>query len=160
MVRCWESGSSVWTDCRVKKTYLVRKVKQNGSLMQLYDGVIETPDCLRTRGTIVSVVSNLAGWLANPLLESTGIGDYVSTTVTPRWGVPAKPQPHGVKKAHTDMCRSRDPSVLLQVVKGLKEVARARIPGQTEIAHQALRRRFCEFSTFVDSASGNDVVAQ
>ena len=38
---------------------------------------------------------------------------YVKATVTPRSGVPANPQPHGVKSALEKMDRSRDPNVWL-----------------------------------------------
>ena len=47
----------------------------------------------------MGVVTNLPGWLAQPLMEAVDIHQYFRTTVTPRWGVRSKPQPHGIRKA-------------------------------------------------------------
>ena len=94
----------------------------------LYEGVIDTLDRLRARGILIGVVSNLSGWLARPLLESTGIAAYVSATVTPRWGVPPKPSPHGVKKALAEMGRSADASVWV-VGDGLTDARAAQAAG-------------------------------
>ena len=78
-----ESVPSVSRDCGVQSRHLAQNGERSGSSMVLYDGVIETLDCLRSRGTLIGVVSNLTGGLARPLLESTGIGVYATATVTP-----------------------------------------------------------------------------
>ena len=123
-----ESVASVSRDCGVKDRSLARAAKENGTSMELYEGVIDTLDRLRARGILIGVVSNLSGWLARPLLESTGIEAYVSATVTPRWGVPPKPKPHGVKIALAEMGRSPDASVWV-VGDGLTDAGAAQAAG-------------------------------
>ena len=59
-----ESVSNVSRKCGVSRSRLEKVAKQSGSSMVLYDGVIVTLDRLRARGTLIGVVSNLAGWLA------------------------------------------------------------------------------------------------
>ena len=100
-----ESVAGVSRDCGVRDASLARAAKENGTSIVVYERVIDTLDRLQARGTGVGVVSNLSGWLARPLLESTGIGAYVTAIVTPRWGVPAKPKPHGIKKILEEMGR-------------------------------------------------------
>ena len=98
-----ESVAGVSRDCGVSNASLARVAKENGTSIEVYERVVDTLDRLRARGTAIGVVSNLSGWLARPLLDSTGIGAYVTAIVTPRPGVPAKPKPHGIKKILEEM---------------------------------------------------------
>ena len=86
-------------DYGVSRTLLERAASGNTIPLKLYAGVYHTLDRMRERGTPMGVVSNLPRWLAAPLLESTGIDGYFVATATPRPGVPAKPQPHGIRTA-------------------------------------------------------------
>ena len=95
-----EAGASitdVMKDHGVSKTRLARAAEEDGASIDLYEGVRQTLDCLRERGILIGIVSNLPGWLVRPLLQSTGIENYFTATATPRWGVPAKPKPHGLR---------------------------------------------------------------
>ena len=56
----------------------------------------------------MGVVTNLPGWLVTPMAEATGIDKYFGVIMTPRPGVPAKPQPHGIRKALREMGREPD----------------------------------------------------
>ena len=103
-----EAGANVVRVARergVTKARLAGAARQDGATVELYGGVFETLERLRARATSIGVVSNLPGWLVGPLLESTGVGGYVAATATPRVGVPAKPQPHGVSKVLKELDR-------------------------------------------------------
>lgn len=107
-----EAGTNivrVTKDHRVSTARLVRAAIENTDSLELYDRVLQTLDNLRGRGTMIGVVSNLPGWLVRPLLKSTGIGKYVAATATPRWGVPAKPNPHGIRQVLVEMDREVNP---------------------------------------------------
>ena len=119
---------SVSRDCGVKDAHLARVARDEGGSMPLYEGVVETLDRLGAADTPIGVVSNLTGWLARPLLESTGIAAYLSATVTPRPGVPAKPSPQGVARALGDMGRGVGPDVWL-VGDGPADAVAARAAG-------------------------------
>ena len=80
-----------------RKSQMIKAARENGSAIELYDRVIPTLGELRGRGTPIGVVTNLPGWLAQPMLKSTGIGEYVAAIATPRAGIPAKPKPHGIR---------------------------------------------------------------
>ena len=82
----------------VSKERLAGAARKDGASVELYEGVLPTLDKLRARGTPISIVTNLPGWLVRPLLESTGIGNYAVAVATPRRGVPAKPKPHGIRR--------------------------------------------------------------
>lgn len=106
-----EAGASVVRaaiDHGVSKTRLARAAREDGASVELYEGVLSTLDELRARGTPISIVTNLPGWLVGPLLESAGIGKYAVAVATPRRGVPAKPQPHGIRRVLTEMERKAD----------------------------------------------------
>ena len=103
-----ESVPGVSRDYGVSDTRLARAASENGTSIELYERVFDTLDRLRARGTGIGIVSNLSGWLARPLLVSTGIEAYVTATVTPRWGVPAKPKPHGIRRVLEEMGRRPD----------------------------------------------------
>ena len=105
MLTAGKSVAGVSRDCGVSNATLERAARENGSSIKVYELVMDTLDRLRARGTEIGVVSNLSGWLAKPLLDSTGIGAFVTAIVTPRWGVPAKPKPHGIKRVLEDMGR-------------------------------------------------------
>lgn len=94
----------------VSNARLARAARENGTSIDLYECVVETLYRLRARATAIGIVSNLPGWLVRPLLESTGIDAYVSATMTPRPGVPAKPKPHGLRRVLEEMGRKPDPA--------------------------------------------------
>lgn len=93
---------------RVSKSCLQRAAKERGSELPLYGGVRRVLDELRGRGASMGLVTNLAGWLARPLVEATGISQYFSAIVTPVRGVPRKPSPRGIMKALNEMERDVD----------------------------------------------------
>ena len=95
-------------DHGVSKARLARAAREDGASVELYEGVLPTLDELRARGTPIGIVTNLPGWLVQPLLESTGIGEYAVAVATPRPGVPAKPKPHGIRRVLTGMGREAD----------------------------------------------------
>ena len=92
----------------VSKQRLVRAASENGKSMDLYERVPQTLDSLRMLGTPLGIVSNLPRWLVQPLLESKNLNQYFVTTVTPRWGLPAKPKPQGIVNALEQMGRVAD----------------------------------------------------
>ncbi|MDE0420723.1 MAG: HAD hydrolase-like protein [Gammaproteobacteria bacterium] len=103
-----EAGANVARiarQCGVSNARLAREAREDGASVEIYDGVFETLERLRARSTPIGVVSNLPGWLVGPLLESTGVGGHVAATATPRAGVPAKPQPHGIKRVLDELGR-------------------------------------------------------
>ena len=106
-----EGGAAVAHVAResgVSAARLARAARENGTSIDLYECVVETLYRLRAGTTAIGIVSNLPGWLVRPLLESTGIGTYVTTTVTPVPGVPAKPKPHGIMRVLKKMGRKPD----------------------------------------------------
>lgn len=92
----------------VSKGRLEGAARDRGSQLRLYDGVRCALDVLRERGASMGLVTNLAGWLARPLIEATDIRRYFSTIVTPVWGVPRKPSPRGIVRALNEMEREVD----------------------------------------------------
>ena len=94
----------------VSAARLARAARENGTSIDLYECVVETLYRLRAGTTAIGIVSNLPGWLVRPLLKSTGIDAYVTATVTPRPGVPAKPKPHGIMRVLEKMGRKPDPA--------------------------------------------------
>ena len=103
-----EAGANVARVARergVTNGRLARRAREDGASVELYEGVLETLGLLRARATFIGVVSNLPGWLVGRLLDSTGVGRYVAATATPRAGVPAKPQPHGVRRVLKELGR-------------------------------------------------------
>lgn len=102
-LRDGESVVAVARSCAVTNARLAAAAREGGGSITVYNGVVETLDRLRARGTPIGIVSNLSGWLARPLLAATGIGAYAKTTATPRPGVPAKPKPHTIRQALEDM---------------------------------------------------------
>lgn len=90
-------------DSHVSQSRLVTQAVADASTLELYAGVVDTLEELRRRTVAMGVVTNLPGWLARPLMEAVDIHQYFQVAVTPRWGVPAKPQPHGIRKALREM---------------------------------------------------------
>ena len=95
-------------DYGVSRTRLVRAIGRNNIPLVLYEGVRETLDRLQQRTTLMAVVSNLSGSLVKPLLQATDLERYFSAIITPRPGVPAKPQPHGIWKALSSLGKNAD----------------------------------------------------
>ena len=92
----------------VSNSRLARAASEGSAALGFYDSVLETLVQLSDRATSMGVVSNLPGWLVRPVAQATGIAGYFDAIVTPRAGVPAKPNPHGVMKALKDMGREAD----------------------------------------------------
>ena len=92
----------------VSKARLVRAAREKTVSVELYGGVLQTLERLRERDTRMGIVSNLPGWLVEPLVESTGIDRYFAATATPRPGLPAKPSPHGIWRVLQEMGRDVD----------------------------------------------------
>lgn len=95
-------------DYGVSRARLVRAIGGNNIPIVLYEGVRETLDRLQQRSTLMAVVSNLSGSLVMPMLQATGLERYFSAIITPRRGVPAKPQPHGIRTALDTLGRKTD----------------------------------------------------
>ena len=95
-------------DHGLTRSRLVRSASGNTVPIDLYEGVRQTLDRLQERSTPMGVVSNLSGSLAAALLKAAGLEKYFAAVVTPRIGVPAKPQPHGIRKALAEMGRTLD----------------------------------------------------
>ncbi len=96
-----EEGASIVIaarDCHVSNSRLALAAKQNGGAIELYEHVVPTLDFIRERGTPIGFVTNLPGWLARPMLISTGLSKYAAAIATPRRGIPAKPKPHGIRR--------------------------------------------------------------
>ena len=87
----------------VSKARLERAAKDRGSQLALYGGVRCALDVLRERGVSMGIVTNLAGWLARPLVEAKDISRYFKVIVSPARGVPRKPNPRGIMKALNGM---------------------------------------------------------
>lgn len=83
----------------VNRTQLVKAMSGNDVPIMLYEGVRETFNRLREQSISMAVVSNLSGSLVKALLQHTQLEEYFAVIVTPRPGVPAKPQPHGIRNA-------------------------------------------------------------
>ena len=106
-----EAGTSVVRAAKshgVSNARLARAAKEDGASVELYEGVLRTLDGLRARGTSIGIVTNLPGWLVRPLLEATGIGEYAGAVATPKAGILAKPQPHGVRRVLAEMGHTAD----------------------------------------------------
>ena len=106
-----EAGASivrVAEEHRVTKVRLGRAAEEDGVSIELYEGALQTLDSLQERGSLIGIVSNLPGWLVAPLLQSTGIDKYFTATATPRPGVLAKPNPHGIRRVLHEMRRDAD----------------------------------------------------
>jgi len=73
-------------DHGVSPAQLGRAARADSTSVAMYEGVLTTLDKLLTRGTPISIVTNLPGWLVRPLLESTGIDKYAAAVATPRPG--------------------------------------------------------------------------
>ena len=110
--------------CGVSKACFVRSAKENAVSLAFYDGVQQTLDELRGRGTSMGVVTNLPRWLVMPVAAVTGIDKYFDVIVTPRPGVPAKPQPHGIRRALREM--EREPIHAWFVGDGISDAEAAR----------------------------------
>ncbi len=89
----------------VSKSNLVKSATENAESLVLYKRVKQTLKVLRGRGTPIGVVTNLPGWLVRPLLESKDLKEYFFVTITPRWGIQAKPRPHGIFSALEEIGR-------------------------------------------------------
>ncbi len=99
---CLLTGTSIVKlarECEVSNARFVSKCKACITSLQFYDSVLPTLGKLRSLGTTMGVVTNLPGWLAKPLANATGIEDYFDVIVTPRRGVPPKPNPLGTSRA-------------------------------------------------------------
>ena len=92
----------------VTKARLARAAEEDGGSVKLYEEVLATLNALRARGTPIGVVTNLPGWLARPLLQSTGVGVYAPAIAMPKAGIRAKPQPHGIRKVLADLGLAAD----------------------------------------------------
>ena len=97
----------------VTRTRLARDACASVESLELYGDARETLDRLRERATRMAVVTNLPGWLVLPVARAVDIEGYFAAIVTPRIGVPAKPQPHGIRKALAEMGRETDPHTWL-----------------------------------------------
>lgn len=85
-----------------------REAGRSAVSLRLYDGVLQTLDDLSNLATSIGVVTNLPGRLVETVLRETGIASHLEVIVTPRVGVPAKPQPHGIRRALQEMGREAD----------------------------------------------------
>ena len=92
----------------VSRSRLAREARGSAGSLGFYDGARRTLDALRNRATPMGVVTNLPRWLVEPVTDATGVGTYFEVLVTPRPGVPAKPQPHGILKALQAMGHAAD----------------------------------------------------
>jgi phosphoglycolate phosphatase len=94
----------------VSKSRLIREASNSTASLRLYDGARQTLDDLKDQATLMGVVTNLPSWLVAPMAKRTGLQGYFEVIITPRPGVPAKPQPHGIRKALEVMERDADPN--------------------------------------------------
>ena len=92
----------------VPRDRLAREARATVASLALYGDTRETLDRLSERATRMAVVTNLPGWLVVPVAAAVGIEGYFEAIVTPRRGVPAKPQPHGIRRALAVMGRVTD----------------------------------------------------
>ena len=92
----------------ITRDRFAREARYRATRLAFYDRAHETLNTLRERGTSTGVVTNLPGWLVTPVIEATGIEEYFDAVVTPRPGVPAKPKPHGIRKALMKIGRGGD----------------------------------------------------
>lgn len=83
----------------VSKAKLVKEAKNKEDRPVLYEGVLQTLNQLRDEKTPMGIVSNLSGSLVGPLLQATDLERFFGSVVYPVRGIPAKPQPHGIRRA-------------------------------------------------------------
>ena len=83
----------------VSRSRLATGAKRSAKPIVLFDGVHETLLALKERGTQIGIVTNLPGWLADPLIDRAGINDFFCVVVTRSNRVPPKPKPGGIYKA-------------------------------------------------------------
>lgn len=62
--------------------------------LTLYTDVAETLEALKGRGTAMAAVTNLPGWIANPMIRCLDLADLLSSVVTWECTTRHKPQPH------------------------------------------------------------------
>ena len=91
-----------------------REAGKSVASLRFYDGVLGTLDDLANRSTSMGVVTNLPGQLVKTVLQNTGIAGHFKTVVTPRFGVPANPKPHGIRRAPEEMGREADVRTWMQ----------------------------------------------
>ena len=115
-------------ECGVTKYRLAKEARLSIATLRFYGGVQPTLDALRDRGTLMGVVTNLPGWLVSPMTQASGIAELFDAIVTPRPGVPAKPQPHGIRRALEEMEREPSPRTWF-LGDGIVDAAAARAAG-------------------------------
>ena len=96
------------SECRVTRYRFDREAGKSAASLRFYDGVLRTLDDLFDCATSIGVVTNLPGGLVGVVLQETGIADRFEAIITPRAGVPAKPKPHGIRRALQEMGREAD----------------------------------------------------
>lgn len=98
-------------DRGVSRTRLIGAAEKDGGAIELYERVIPTLDQLRVRGTPICIVTNLPGWLVQPLLQSTGVGEHITAIATPGAGKPAKPSPLGIWRVLSQIELEANPKI-------------------------------------------------
>ena len=95
-------------ECGVTDKRFELEAAKSAASLRFYDGVLGTLDDLADRSTSMGEVTNLPGGLVKTVLRETGIAGHFKAVITPRIGLPAKPKPHGIRRALLEMGREAD----------------------------------------------------
>jgi HAD superfamily hydrolase (TIGR01549 family) len=111
-------------DQSIGKARFARACREQGSSLHLYDGCTDVLDRLSADGVELGVVTSLPGWMAKPMLAVAGIDDLFAYVQCAQRGVPAKPNPIGLRLAMSAL--GSDPRDTTYVGDALTDAGAAR----------------------------------
>jgi phosphoglycolate phosphatase len=80
-----------------------RTICDEASDLSLYPGVRETLSALQDEGTALGVVTNLPGWIASPMLDCVGLGEFFGSVIAFSRTRPSKPHPAPIQASLEDL---------------------------------------------------------
>jgi phosphoglycolate phosphatase-like HAD superfamily hydrolase len=106
------NAASVLKAAGYHPTSFARACAERVDELALYEGARSTLDRLYADGVQLAVVTNLPSWVADPMLNTTGVRDRLSSVICWSRGR-AKPRPHGLRDALGQMMASPEGATYL-----------------------------------------------